>query len=723
MTPSQLDRREALLARQDTVLSRWPQGRDSEFMRQMARLAHDLEALAHEADAAGDEALERGRNWRYVGNAYADLAVGQEVDKLEPAANAYRRADLLLAAIDAPIERMKLDFSFGRALLRLSEGRHLALAREARDRFACALRIARTHMPAGVADAERALADAEEALALVQTAGHIDARIGELEQELSQEPHGDERAPAQSGWPDEFRGLFEQLRGVYAKDIEAGKVSEVRQQALNPVLDQLGDMLKYRPDDLGVKLSQGTELRELMARMAPLLGQTARQDSSPSESGEERAQAVWRRFAAIKTSLAQDMAKQHGGSETQFAAMELYRRCGHADTFLHQHFTDGAWVRDYEHDVLRQLAMDIRAHSLRNHLTLAQPIWPSQSLARDPSAVHYAGGNRVGRLLADACNDIGLTLRSRRAATDYAAQRWDELRASHVAVFDYTDYRSPNADRAVDLAAAAPLASVSYELGIALALGRPVLVVASASQELPFDVDITPLRLHEDGRDAARIADALDDVIYGVQRGGSGNSLPEARAHLRQRYADDPNVVVAQSLRLLDESVERDPVKFQRFVEPLLGFAGASAPTIVYPAWPGSYPSDFERRLFHVTAFGPEWAGDTMHIAAQACAGASPALRYIRGDKARDANIILSIWDNLCQASYVLVDLTGLNANVAVELGIAHTLGRRVLLVSQDAPVKEHFAALAKLRVHRYALNSTQGTASLRAILERALAE
>lgn len=723
MTPSQLERREALLARQDAILSRWPQGRDSEFMRQMARLAHDLEALAHEADAAGGEALERGRNWRYVGNAYADLAVGQEVDKLEPAANAYRRADLLLAAIDAPIERMKLDFSFGRALLRLSEGRHLALARAARDRFACALRFAHTHMPAGVADAERALADAEEALALVQTVGHIDARIGELEQELSQEPRGDDRSPPQSGWPEEFQGLFEQLRNVYAKDIEAGKVSAVRQQALNPVLEQLGGMLKFRPDDLGVKLSQGSELRELMARMAPLLGQTAGQDSSPSEPGEQRAQAVWRRFAAVKTSLAQDMARQHGGSETQFAAMELYRRCGHADTFVHQHSTDDSWVGGYEHDVLRQLAMDVRAHSLRSHLTLARPIWPSRALARNPSAVHFAGGSRVRRLVDDACKDIGLNLLPRQAGKDYAAQRWDQLRASHVAVFDYTGYGGPSGGQAVDLAAAGAVAAVSYELGIALALGRPVVVVASESQDLPFDVDIAPLRLRDDGLDQARVADALDEVIYGLQRGGSGNSLPAARAYLRQLYGDDPNVVVAQSLRLLDESAERDPVKFRRFVDPLLGFAGASAPTIVYPAWPGSYPSDFERRLFHVTAFGPEWASDTTKIVAHACASASPAVRYIRGDQVIDPDIIRSIWDNLCQATYVLADLTGLNANVAVELGIAHTLGRRVLLVSQDAPVKEHFAALAKLRVHRYDLGSAQGTASLRAILEQALAQ
>ncbi len=68
-----------------------------------------------------------------------------------------------------------------------------------------------------------------------------------------------------------------------------------------------------------------------------------------------------------------------------------------------------------------------------------------------------------------------------------------------------------------------------------------------------------------------------------------------------------------------------------------------------------------------------------------------PSVEYIRGDHVLDADIIRSIWDNLCQATHVLVDLTGLNANVALELGIAHTLGRNVLLVSQDGPAQGWF--------------------------------
>jgi hypothetical protein len=50
----------------------------------------------------------------------------------------------------------------------------------------------------------------------------------------------------------------------------------------------------------------------------------------------------------------------------------------------------------------------------------------------------------------------------------------------------------------------------------------------------------------------------------------------------------------------------------------------------------------------------------------------------------------------------VLVDLTGFNANVAVELGVAHTLGRPSLIAEQGDTVRALFPMPAKQRVHTY---------------------
>jgi hypothetical protein len=45
--------------------------------------------------------------------------------------------------------------------------------------------------------------------------------------------------------------------------------------------------------------------------------------------------------------------------------------------------------------------------------------------------------------------------------------------------------------------------------------------------------------------------------------------------------------------------------------------------------------------------------------------------------------IIQDIWKSLCEARFVIADLTGFNANVLYELGIAHTLGKETILIYQ----------------------------------------
>lgn len=150
MTPDQLKRREALLTRNDAALDRWPQRSGKDFVREMTAVAKGLEALAREVDTAQGDQLERSRNWRFVGNAYFDLANAKDLELLKLAADAYKKAEALLAGIDNAIEKMKLDYSYGHALFHLSDAKDLALVQEARRRYASALEIARAKMPAGV---------------------------------------------------------------------------------------------------------------------------------------------------------------------------------------------------------------------------------------------------------------------------------------------------------------------------------------------------------------------------------------------------------------------------------------------------------------------------------------------------------------------------------------------------------------------------------------------
>lgn len=42
------------------------------------------------------------------------------------------------------------------------------------------------------------------------------------------------------------------------------------------------------------------------------------------------------------------------------------------------------------------------------------------------------------------------------------------------------------------------------------------------------------------------------------------------------------------------------------------------------------------------------------------------------------------MWDGICTADFVLTDITGLNPNVSIELGMAHALGRNTLVVENS---------------------------------------
>jgi hypothetical protein len=46
--------------------------------------------------------------------------------------------------------------------------------------------------------------------------------------------------------------------------------------------------------------------------------------------------------------------------------------------------------------------------------------------------------------------------------------------------------------------------------------------------------------------------------------------------------------------------------------------------------------------------------------------------------------VIEDIWEQICHARVLIAELTGRNANVFYELGIAHTVGKNVILIAQS---------------------------------------
>lgn len=82
------------------------------------------------------------------------------------------------------------------------------------------------------------------------------------------------------------------------------------------------------------------------------------------------------------------------------------------------------------------------------------------------------------------------------------------------------------------------------------------------------------------------------------------------------------------------------------------------------------------------------------------------ALDYqcVRADNLVGKIVIEDIWAQITQAAFIIADVTGKNPNVMYELGIAHTVGKPVILITQD--LKTIPFDFAHLRHYEYKDNS-----------------
>ena len=89
-------------------------------------------------------------------------------------------------------------------------------------------------------------------------------------------------------------------------------------------------------------------------------------------------------------------------------------------------------------------------------------------------------------------------------------------------------------------------------------------------------------------------------------------------------------------------------------------------------------------RCFIVMPFSSDWSNDVHRTLADACRAAS--VQPVRGDDLfTPTDILVDIWHSINGADFMIADITGRNANVLYELGIAHTLAKPVLIVSRNA--------------------------------------
>ncbi len=348
-------------------------------------------------------------------------------------------------------------------------------------------------------------------------------------------------------------------------------------------------------------------------------------------------------------------------------------------------------VRDLEASRLRALALDARQLLYRHHLSWASPIWTATRRAPDANGVYLTEGPLRGAL-EQACRDHGLEVLGPEPGQNVAQSHYDAIRRSTVVV--------------VHLVGDPPsLAAGAYALGIALVLGRPVVVLAAPDFDVPFNIDVQPVRTADDALDEGAFLAALDAAFYLPQRAPEPVSLVPLLEATRRRFPHQTHLLSEFESHIEDPTIARD----------ILGAVLASNPDaraqVCLPAWPRAWPDpDAPPFLFHVTAFHGGWP-DQVSVALRKALAGGP-MTYLRHDDTNDPSLLASLWRCLCTASFVLVDLTGFNANAALECGVAHALGKPVRVIGQPGVAESRFPALDEVLIHRYDLGDLDGLGS-----------
>jgi hypothetical protein len=743
MTHELLLRRERVMDDYYRVLDAvWPDRNGSEFVYQSHMALHELEDIISKMAQRGVGPVEQSRTYRFFGSVCSDLEPTFGKEMLLKAKEAFQMADIMLEGQDDELERAKLNFNFGNTL-RLIDPNDIELLSESRFRLQQARDYFSEHAPEYLAQADTSLSSVGLLLQLAPLAKSVQKNLtdmAKLEEDLKQggdtgiliekmqgimkrnggiagvtgqvkgivdslppELKNDKRFSLveqdlervvnrirnKEGTDHEKNEIIANLRSRLLADAHAGKVAGDRVVALQGLLDQLGAL---KSDDRSIPdiirdIHAGRQMFGNHIEMLHYLSHGI----EPPPSGSRAAELVELNWQ-LRRYLAEEMNRPEKGVNESRACLDLSVRATEFDKRIYEVGNDKLRARTLEIEGLRPLALEIRAFSGRMHSMMAKPVWPSEKVPVDVNAFFYSGDERLSPQITAACRPLGLEPMAYPRGRSFAEARWEQIQKAATTIFDFRVKEGP------------ALAAVAYELGIALTLGKPVVVVIEKNQVMPFDVDVIPVECSSKENDHSELMAAVDVSLVRLY------PRPRSKPHL---YTVDhvlscyprpqADIYVDQTVKQLSGmNQDGDSLMISQTLAQLATFLKDGKTMLIQPFWPPVYPSAKAWRLFHVMPFRPEWANKVTEIVRNTCENTGVA--YIRGDEVDNPDVIRSIWEEIARASHVLVDLTGFNANVALELGIADTLGKNTRMVGQGNTVDHLFPSIEKRRYYQYDL-------------------
>jgi hypothetical protein len=494
-----------------------------------------------------------------------------------------------------------------------------------------------------------------------------------------------------------YLGMIAGLKVTLEDELATGAVRRERAAPLRQALAALEDVLTKSDRGEMDDVQAISRVLGLIGAMTPLVV-----DPGPDGRvvGLDGYRARIDRYAgSMKAALGMETARAKPGSATADALAAMQNNLTRFQVGVADVADDDAMAH-LEASLLRPTARARHELAGARHALLAQPLWETAAVLPTVDTVAYGGDPDLRLTLETALAGRGLRLSADDHLLAPGQARWDTLRRCHVAVLDLRGASDITGLARRDPARAREVAASAYELGLAFALGIPVVLACGVDELLPFDVDVTPVRLDGGTGDVARLRDAVDLAFYEQQRPSGGNAIAETVAFLDGLTDGHPYRAAFEQMGWLDRQLADDPARFVAVAEQLL--QRLPSWRLLRPAWPGSYPEPGVKRCFHVMPFGPDWADGAFRTARDVCRSRRVSIEYQRGDLSREGRINRAIWDDLCRATVVLVDVTGANLNVFIEWGMAHAIGRRTVAVRQPGPLDIRPPHVQKLRVLPY---------------------
>ncbi len=543
--------------------------------------------------------------------------------------------------------------------------------------------------------------------------GVIVARKGPVVGRATGTGHDREVAGAQEGGIDlsgfprggSREAMLAWAQQVFKGEQRKGRFDRAREQALGSLMERLGEVIRSdatldrdadtRAADLSMhkarlaaKTKQKSDLLRLIDEIRPMVRE--KRTDSPLPEGT-RPSRVARLLSEAQERLMGVLSGAAAGPEsTRDVLAQLWGRLTGFANSVRQPEGDEAWLVNLERDSLRSLMHEWREFDRRGHIMVARPIWSGPSIRVDVNFVLYAGPPTCRRVLERVADALGVEVSALvQPGVDPAQACWKDVQRASIAVFDLSE-RDPQ---------------VFYQLGQAYALGTNVLLLCREGVTVPFDVAQRIVVYRDEADLEEALPAALDTALYGSQTSSGSDSAPatlEACRRLAAGASGAPvgglmGVVLGQMQDALD-----DPVAFHAALEQFLGQHGDSSVHLLQPRWPPRYADPHRPCCFVVMPFDPRLAATQAVYRYLDARLTKTGLEVVRGDVAEGQDIIESIWEETARADQVIVDLTGFNLNVCLELGMADTLGRPTVLIGEKGTEQSLFPAIAKRRCHTY---------------------